>query len=66
VIADEALLRTVLETLERMPCEFWACEGPTLNPIDMVTCRACHTLALVSNRLGIWQGEPARAPAHPR
>lgn len=58
---DEALLRRVLETLERAGCQFWACEGPTLEPIDMVTCHACHTVALVSARLGIWQGAPAPA-----
>lgn len=34
-------------SLEQSGCQFWACEGPTLQPIDMVTCHTCATLARV-------------------
>jgi hypothetical protein len=37
----------VCESLERVGCQFWACEGPTLTPTPMVTCHACATLARV-------------------
>lgn len=39
------LTAEMIETLERIGCQFFACEGPTLNPIDMVTCHVCSLLA---------------------
>ncbi|GAB7044935.1 hypothetical protein [Catenuloplanes indicus] len=38
------LLAEAINSLERVGCQFWACEGPTLDPIDMVTCYRCTTL----------------------
>lgn len=50
--SDSQLLATALESLERVGCDFWACEGPTLDPIDMITCHRCLTVAELRQRLG--------------
>ncbi len=42
------LLAAAIASLERCGCQFWACEGETLNPIDMVTCHRCAALAQLS------------------
>jgi hypothetical protein len=39
------LFSDAIDSLERCDCQFWACEGETLTPIDMVTCHRCSTLA---------------------
>lgn len=39
------LLGDAIEALEDAGCGFWACQGETLEPIDMVTCTRCATLA---------------------
>lgn len=39
------LLTDLIDSLERCGCQFWACEGETLEPIDMVTCHRCALLA---------------------
>jgi hypothetical protein len=39
------LLVIAVEALEDAGCGFWACQGETLEPIDMVTCNRCATLA---------------------
>ncbi len=39
------LLTEAIETLEQVGCQFAHCDGPTLEPVDMVTCHACATLA---------------------
>lgn len=39
------LLAAAIEALEQAGCQFFACEGETLTPIDMVTCHCCATLA---------------------
>ena len=44
---DVELLREVIDTLERVGCQFDHCDGPTLEPVDMITCHACATLARV-------------------
>jgi len=49
---DKELLEESLGTLERMPCQFWACEGPTLRPKHMITCCRCSLLAKLAKRLG--------------
>ena len=49
--ADTQLLAEALDALEQAGCQFWACEGPTLKPIDMVTCNACATIARLRQRL---------------
>ena len=43
--ALRALLTDSLESLERIGCQFWACEGPTLASEDMVTCHVCALIA---------------------
>lgn len=48
----------VLDTLERTECVFWACDGPTLEPVDMVTCYRCATLAQVRHAFGLVPREP--------
>jgi hypothetical protein len=45
VAVPAGLLTDVIDSLERCGCQFWACEGETLTPIDMVTCHRCATLA---------------------
>jgi hypothetical protein len=35
------LLAHTIEALEDAGCGFWACQGETLEPIDMVTCNRC-------------------------
>ncbi len=39
-----AALRLALSVLEDMPCQFWACEGPDVEPEAMVTCYVCRAL----------------------
>jgi hypothetical protein len=51
-VTDE-LLALAVDALERVDCQFWACEGPTLEPIPMVTCFRCSTLAR------LWQAQNA-------
>ena len=49
---DLQLLEDALDSLERTGCQFFACEGPTLPPIDMVTCHVCALIARLRRRLG--------------
>lgn len=44
------LTAEMIDTLERVGCQFFACEGPTLNPVDMVTCHVCALLARLRGR----------------
>lgn len=37
-------LKEVVETLERVGCQFWACDGPYKRPVHMKTCYVCETL----------------------
>jgi hypothetical protein len=62
---DGELLAAALDVLEHAGCQFWACEGPTLEPIDMVTCGACATVAQLRQRLGkpIRQGVEGSLPS---
>jgi hypothetical protein len=53
-----ALLVESIDALERIGCQFTHCDGPTLEPVDMVTCFACALLA----RLRVAVGRPARRP----
>lgn len=50
------LLIESIEMLEEVGCQFDFCDGPTLEPVDMVTCRRCDLLA----RLRIAAGRPPR------
>lgn len=52
---DRNLFEDVLDVLQRIDCLFWACEGPTLRPIPMVTCCRCNLLAKLSKRLGKYE-----------
>jgi len=52
----DALLDEAIETLERVGCQFDYCDGPTLEPVNMVTCFACETLA----KLRVAAGRPPR------
>jgi hypothetical protein len=40
-----SLITETVEALERAGCQFWACEGPTLEPVSMLTCNVCAVLA---------------------
>ncbi|WP_157528749.1 hypothetical protein [Nocardia sp. NRRL S-836] len=51
VQVDAELLREVIDTLERVGCQFDFCRGPTLEPVPMITCCACATLACVRARV---------------
>ena len=55
---SRGLLNEIVDSLARAGCQFWACEGPTLEPIDMKTCHRCETLAKV-------QGLTQRADREP-
>lgn len=55
---DEPLIAEVIEALERLGCELNFCDGPTLEPQDMVTCYRCVALA----RLRVAAGRAARNP----
>lgn len=52
------LLTESVDALERLGCQFQFCDGPTLEPIDMVTCYRCDLLA----RLRAAIGRPPRLP----
>jgi hypothetical protein len=43
VISPE-LLAEVIDTLERVGCQFDQCDGPANPPVDMVTCHVCALL----------------------
>lgn len=45
VTIPAGILGQVIEALEMAGCQFWACEGETLEPVDMVTCQCCAALA---------------------
>ncbi len=47
-----ALLAEVAGALEQVGCQFFACDGPTLEPVDMVTCFVCDLLARVRVAIG--------------
>jgi len=49
---DQALLDEVIDTLERVDCQYKFCDGPTLTPVDMITCYRCETLAKVRHAAG--------------
>ena len=51
-MSDTELLAEALEELERAGCGFQFCAGPTLEPIDMVTCGTCWMIARLRQRLG--------------
>lgn len=52
------LVAEALASLERVGCQFDHCDGPTLEPVNMVTCHVCETIA----RLRAALGRPARLP----
>lgn len=58
-IADANMLAEALEALERVGCQFWACDGPSLEPVDMKTCHVCRLTARLQQRLGRPIGEPS-------
>jgi hypothetical protein len=55
-VTEESLLVEAVDALERIGCQFDFCDGPTLEPVDMVTCYVCATLA----KLRVAVGRPAR------
>ena len=52
-LTDRDYLIEAEEALAFSGCDFWACKGPTLFPIPMVTCYRCRTLARLRRRLGL-------------
>lgn len=38
------LLADVIDTLERVGCQFDHCDGPTPTPVPMITCHVCALL----------------------
>lgn len=48
---NQLLLDTV-ESLEQVGCQWAMCDGPTLEPVDMVTCHVCALLARVRVAVG--------------
>lgn len=56
-MVSEELLSEILLCLESVPCQFWACDGPTLEPVPMATCLRCEVLAKVR----VASGLPARS-----
>ena len=49
---DQPLLAEALDSLERVGCQFVGCDGPTLDPGDMLTCHVCDLIARIRQRLG--------------
>jgi len=47
-------------------CQFWACEGETLDPIPMKTCRACYARALVKEALTVMTAQCAEKSQRPK
>jgi hypothetical protein len=47
------LLADVVESLERVGCQFDHCTGPTLKPVDMMTCHRCDALGRLRSLLGL-------------
>lgn len=41
----DELLDEVIDVLEFVGCQFRHCDGPTLEPVAMVTCNRCSLLA---------------------
>lgn len=37
-------VKAALEEMEKMPCTFWACEGPDAPFVQMMTCSLCGTV----------------------
>jgi hypothetical protein len=56
VAIPQELLLDAVDALDRLDCQFFACNGPTLEPEDMVTCFRCSTLA----QLRAAAGQPPR------
>lgn len=50
-MSDEELLREALETLERVGCQFWACEGPDAPEVHMKTCFCCSMIKKLRKHL---------------
>jgi hypothetical protein len=48
---DRQLLEEATEVISQVGCQGWACDGPTLRPVHMVTCCRCATLARLAKRL---------------
>jgi hypothetical protein len=61
---DEKLIKESLEVLERISCQFWACEGPTLKPKHMITCMRCALVAKLQKRLGVYIPKKQRGVVH--
>jgi hypothetical protein len=57
---DIELLEESLDALARMECQFFACDGPTLRPIHMVTCFRCELVARLAARLGCYRKRAER------
>lgn len=45
------VLADVVDSLERVGCQFNHCTGPTSEPVDMSTCHRCHVLARLQDVL---------------
>lgn len=50
-------LADALNTLERIDCQFWACEGPDVPPEDMITCIRCQSITTTRAALAGKDGE---------
>lgn len=50
---DRDYLIEAEEVLAAVDCQFWACKGPTLFPLPMVTCTRCRVLARIRRHLGL-------------
>ncbi len=42
------VIEDAIAALVSAGCQFWACKGPTLNPIPMITCNACAAVGVLS------------------
>jgi hypothetical protein len=58
--SDKKLLEDALDSLIRVGCQFWGCEGPTLRPINMTTCYRCESVAKLAKRLGVYVPRKSR------
>jgi hypothetical protein len=44
VTVSAMVMAEIVDTLERVGCQYWACNGPDTEPVDMQTCYRCSTL----------------------
>jgi hypothetical protein len=50
-------IRELVSMLKRLPCVFWACEGPQ-RPLHMITCTKCWAVRIALDHLRSLENKP--------